>query len=95
MKSVYQCEKCGKLFDDYSVCSDHESEHWIPEINVWNVEKQETEELSELAEYRKDQEEPQVIHVRFQRWANKSSEQEYRYGKYTLVSSYVKPIVLE
>ena len=95
MKSMYQCEKCGKLFEDYSTCSDHESEHWIPEVNVWSIEKQETEELSELAEYREDQEEPQVIHIRLQRWSNNSSAQEYRYGKYKLVSTYVQPIVLE
>lgn len=95
MKSLYQCEKCGKLFEDYSVCSDHESEHWIPEVNVWDGENQKTTELATLAEYKEDQEEPQVIHVRLYRWGNNSACQEFRYGKYRLVSSYAKPIVLE
>jgi len=27
MKTIYQCDGCGKEFSDWKVCSDHENEH--------------------------------------------------------------------
>ena len=30
MKTVYKCEKCGMVFDDYEKACEHESNHFVP-----------------------------------------------------------------
>ena len=30
MKTVYKCEKCGMVFDDYDKACEHENGHFIP-----------------------------------------------------------------
>lgn len=30
MKTVYECDHCGKKFDDWRVCAEHEKSHITP-----------------------------------------------------------------
>jgi len=52
MKTVYKCEKCGLVFDDYTEAEKHESNHYT--VKTWTddaddkVISRETEYISEL-----------------------------------------------
>ena len=94
MTECYKCDKCGRLFDSYDECRDHELKHWTPEVNVWNDELQETEALSDKAVFKPTEEEPIYIHIRMSRWDYEKGGFEYRYGKYKLVSSYSAPLTI-
>ena len=90
MKSLYKCEKCGKVFDDYDECYSHEYSHWTLERGYCDI----TDTLDSMTEYKEGQEEPNVIHMVFSRWNSDKGEYEKRCGKYKLISSYEMPLVI-
>ena len=90
MKSLYQCEYCGKTFADYEECDIHESNHWTVDRG-WNDI---SDTLDTMTEYKEGQEEPNVVHILFRRWNRERGEYEKRCGKYKLVSSYEAPLVV-
>ena len=91
MKTRYVCERCGKQFDDYDECYNHEYTHWIVRRGYDVI----SEQLETMTEYKEGQEEPNVIHVMFERWNKDTCEYERRCGKYKLISSYEQPLVIE
>lgn len=91
MKSLYKCDKCGKVFDDYEECYNHEYSHW----NVRRGYSTDDELLDSMTEYKEGQEEPNVIHIVFERWDNEKCEYIRRWGKYKLVSSYEAPLIIK
>ena len=90
MKTIYKCERCGKIFDDYEECDRHESEHWS--LRRWSSNE---DLLDSMTEYKEGQEEPNVIHVSFARWNREKGGYDERFGKYKLVSSYPAPLIIE
>ena len=94
MKQLYKCEKCGKVFETYEECERCESHHYTFE-NAWRSDGLH-EKLNVMTEYKDGQEEPNVIHVVFDRsyWDGETGEwkNEKRCGKYKLVSSYDAPL---
>ena len=89
MTYMYKCDKCGKMFNDYDECSKHERGHW--NLNRWS---ELDGVLDSMTEYKEGQEEPNVIHVMFERWNPETQERETRCGKFKLVSSYDAPLVI-
>ena len=91
MKTVYVCDKCGKVFDSYDECSKHEEMHW--NVNWGYTELKET--LESMNEYKDGTEEPVFVHVELSRWNYEKAETEKRCAKYKLVSSYEVPTVID
>ena len=90
MTYMYKCDKCGKMFNDFDECAQHEQSHWtLDRWNDWNGT------LDGMTEYKEGQEEPTVIHVVFTRWNSEKGEYEKRCGKFKLVSSYDAPLIIE
>ena len=94
MKQLYKCEKCGKVYENYEECERCESHHYTF-TNGWRMDGLH-ENLDNMAEYKEGQEEPNVIHVVFERqyWDGEEWKNEKRCGKYKLVSSYDAPLVI-
>ena len=90
MKSLWKCEKCGKVFSDYDECYAHEESHWS--LSRWSDMDA---VLDGMTEYKEGQEEPNVIHMVFTRWNHEKGEYEKRCGKFKLISSYDAPLVIE
>ena len=94
MKQLYQCEKCGQFFEEYTEAMAHEYKHYSPDVDQWDMEAQEMLRLSEKATYKEGQEEPNTIHIRMNRYNPDTGKMEYRFGKYRLVSSYAAPLTI-
>lgn len=94
MKNVYKCERCGRVFENYEDCERCESHHYTF-TNGWSPDGI-NEKLDAMTEYKDGQEEPNVIHVVFERsyWDRNTEtwKNEKRCGKYKLVSSYEAPL---
>lgn len=90
MTTMYKCDKCGKQFTDYDECYKHETEHWLVGRG-WN---ELTDTLDSMTEYKEGQEEPNVVHIVFERWNSEKGEYERRCGKFKLISSYDAPLVV-
>ncbi|MBO5919385.1 MAG: hypothetical protein J6Q34_02705 [Bacteroidales bacterium] len=95
MKNLYKCEKCGKVSENYDEVAMCESRHYFMPRPWYDVEGL-AETLDSMTEYKEGQEEPNVIHVMFQRsyWDGDDWKEEKRCGKYKLVSSYEMPLVV-
>ncbi len=98
MISLYKCEKCGKVFSEYAECDKCERTHYSFHNRVsWQNEGL-AEQLDGMAEYKEGIEEPDKIVVWFEReyWNEDTKEwvNETRCGKYKLVSSFEKPLVI-
>lgn len=95
MKSMYKCEKCGKISEDYDEIAKCEQMHYVMPRPWCDVEGL-NETLESATEYKEGQEEPNVIHVMFQRsyWDGEEWKEEKRCGKYKLISSYEMPLVI-
>ena len=91
MKTMYQCEKCGKLFSDYDEAWKHDNSHWTVERGYNKY----TATLDSLTEYEEGIEEPVIVHLVFERWNTDKNEYEARCGKYKLISSYEAPEITE
>ena len=48
MKTVYKCEKCGMIFDEYSDCSKHETQHY--DVKTW-LDDEDEKVVSRETEY--------------------------------------------
>lgn len=96
MKSLYKCERCGRISEDYEEISLCESSHYVLERPYCYEDVGLNETLAEMTEYKEGQEEPNVIHVWFSRmvWDDEESKwkTERRCGKYKLISSYEMPL---
>lgn len=92
MKNLYKCEKCGKVYDNFDECERCEKTHYTFS-NGWRADGLH-EKLDCMAEYKEGQEEPNVIHVVFERcyWDGDEWKNEKRCGKYKLISSYDAPL---
>lgn len=91
MKNLYQCEKCGRLFNDYEQCDNCERSHYTF-CNAW-VSGIDTEALNAQTEYKEGSEVPTVIHAVLSRYAFIDGEWKNStlIGKYKLVSTYEVP----
>lgn len=96
MKQMYVCEKCGKMSDNYDEIAACENRHYTL-VRGWNDIEGLNETLDSMNEYKEGQEEPNVIHVLFERnyWSGDEYRTEKRCGKYKLVSSYEMPLKIE
>ena len=96
MKQMYVCEKCGKMSDNYDEIVKCESMHYALNRGWYGVEGL-AETLEKMTEYKEGQEEPNVIHVMFERsyWNGDEWKEEKRCGKYKLISSYEMPLVID
>lgn len=56
MKTIYECELCGKRFEDYNECIDHEIAHICPAYGGTKARRYDN--LSPNAEY------PSMLHAR-------------------------------
>ena len=95
MKQMYVCEKCGKMSSDYEEIAKCESMHYSL-VRGWCGDDKLEESLENGTHYKEGEEEPDVIHVLFQRsyWNGDEWKEEKRCGKYRLVSSYDMPLVI-
>ena len=53
-----------------------------------------TDTLDSMTEYKEGQDEPNVVHIVFERWNSDKAEYERRCGKFKLISSYEAPLVV-
>ena len=90
MTSMYKCDKCGQIFADYDEAWKHESNHWMVSRGYNDL----TETLDNMTEYKEGQEEPNVVHIMFERWDTEKAEYVRRCGKFKLISSYDAPLVV-
>lgn len=95
MKSLYKCEKCGKVSEDYEEIVKCEQMHYEFHNSWLSDDTHYT--LDSMAEYKEGQEEPNVIHVWFERSYVENGEwkEERRCGKYKLISSYAMPLEIK
>ena len=94
MKSLYRCDCCGKLSEDYDEIAMCERKHYRV-CRGWTGIDGLNEKLENATEYKEGIEEPTVIHVAMQRayWDGEGNyKEETRCGKYKLISSYVMPL---
>ena len=97
MKNMYVCEKCGKMSENYEEIEKCERMHYVMP-RPWEEVEGLNATLDSMTEYKEGQEEPNVIHVMFERgfWDEDGEyKTERRCGKYKLVSSYEMPLVIE
>ena len=96
MKQMYVCEKCGKMSENYEEIVKCENMHYTLH-RCWCDVQGLNETLDNLTEYKEGQEEPNVIHVMFERsyWDGEEWKNEKRCGKYKLISSYKMPLVID
>ena len=95
MKTIYRCEKCGKTREDYEEIAKCEQSHYVM-LRPWCDVEGLNETLERGTHYKEGEEEPDVIHVMFQRsyWDGEEWKDENRCGKYKLISSYDMPLVI-
>ena len=97
MKNLFVCEKCGKMSDDCEVIAKCERMHYTVHRG-WYPDDKLVETMDSMTEYKEGQEEPNIIHILFERsyWDEDSGEwkDEKRCGKYKLVASYDMPTVI-
>ena len=95
MKTMYKCEKCGKMSDNYDEISRCEQMHYYVHRG-WDVDEI-TDTLENMSEYKEWQDEPNVIHVLLKRsyWDGDEWKEEKRCGKYKLIASYEAPLVIK
>ncbi len=97
MKTMYRCELCGKTSEDFSEIAKCEGMHYRFENRVTYNDQfgpEQSAKLDEGAEYKEGEEEPNIIHVWFERWNPDTGNREFRCGKYKLVSSYAAPLTI-
>ena len=96
MKQMYVCEKCGKMSEDYEEIQKCEGMHYTI-CRGWSGIDGLNNQLDKMSEYKEGQEEPNVIHVLFERsyWDGNEWKEDKRCGKYKLVSSYEMPLVID
>lgn len=96
MKTMYRCEKCGRTSEDYDEIQKCETHHYNFCHGWYGVEGL-SEQLDNMTEYKEGQDEPNIIHVMFERsfWEGAEWKTEKRCGKYKLISSYEMPLVIE
>ena len=96
MKSMYVCEKCGKMSMNYEEITRCENHHYTVNRPWCEVEGL-NETLDSNTEYKEGQEEPNVVHILFTRsyWDGDVWKEDKRIGKYKLVSSYEAPLIIE
>ena len=95
MKNLYKCDKCGKVSENFEEIEKCEKMHYyIP--RPWCDVDGLSETLDSMTEYKEGQEEPNIIHVMFNRsyWNGDEWKEEKRCGKYKLISSYELPLVI-
>ena len=96
MKTMYRCEKCGKTSENYDEIAKCEQMHFVMPRPWYDVNGL-AEMLDSMTEYKEGQEEPNIIHVMYNRsyWDGEEWKEEKRCGKYKLISSYATPAVVE
>lgn len=60
MKTVYKCERCGHVFDDYESCENHENLHFV--IKSW-IDSDDEKVLNRETEYEPELYAPSAIVV--------------------------------
>ena len=98
MKSLWKCEKCGKVYEEREDCEKCESLHYdFHNRQSWDCEEM-AQQLDSMTEYKEGQEEPDKIVVWFEReyWNSEKAEwiREQRCAKYKLVSSFERPLIV-
>ena len=95
MKQMYVGEKCGRMSSDYEEIVKCENMHYTMTRPYYGIEGL-AEVLDNMTEYKEGQEEPNIIHIMFERsyWDGEDWKNEKRCGKYKLISSYEMPLVV-
>ena len=88
MTSMYRCDKCGQMFNDYEDAYKHENSHWTLHRGWTMLDTT----LDDMTEYKEGQEEPNIVHLVFTRWDSEKMENVRRCGKFKLISSYDAPL---
>ena len=65
MRSMYQCDKCGEIFGDYTECYNHEEQHW--DVAGWCREYEKAS--TEMTTYDKKHFAPVEVGVELNRWS--------------------------
>ena len=96
MKSLFRCEKCGRISENPDEIMECESHHYTVNRPYCDIEGLNAT-LDSQTEYKEGQEEPNVVHIMFERsyWNGEEWKDEKRIGKYKLISSYQAPLVIE
>ena len=78
MKNIYQCEKCGKIFESYEECYKHEEMHF----NVTEWYREYTEACKDFLKYTEKHDSPKEIGVELQRWNPETGKEEHAVAVY-------------
>lgn len=80
MKTVYKCEKCGRVFDDYQAAEEHENRHFT--VKQWYNDDDE-KVVNRNTEYEPELWAPSAVCIPMQRCI-------YENGEWKTETSYVK-----
>ena len=81
MKNMYQCEKCGKVFEDFDECYKHEESHWLVSSLYW---RQYEKACSGMTQYSQKYEAPSEVGVEIERYDPETCQQVHAVARYVL-----------
>lgn len=78
MKSIYQCERCGQIYETYEDCYAHEESHW----NMSGWFRKYEKETAEFTVYTDKHQAPSEVGIELSRWNSNESREEYAVARY-------------